>query len=346
MKTLIYIFCGGPSSEFDISLLSAKEILKRISKKKYDIALFYISPLSTVTIVKLAETERLSNESIEALFVSIQKKSGVKLSQAFTSVESALDSISKNPKQEIFALISPMHGEFGEDGSLQRLLDNRSIPYCGSGRESSKLVWDKLKAAIKVAVLDNVYIPKTEIITSKTLDSWKSFPAIIKPNKKGSSVGVFIINSATEISLPENQDYLIQEFIQSIEVSAGALQRSDGSFVLIPPIEIIPRTSDFFDYKSKYEPGESLETTPPKNIDTKLSHEISQLACDIHNILGCRVYSRSDFIVRGNNIYYLETNTLPGFTSNSLFPKEARAANISFEELIEFIIIESLPDKK
>ena len=133
--------------------------------------------------------------------------------------------------------------------------------------------------------------------------------------------------------------FVVQDLIeQDIELSCGCLEKKNGEFIKLPPIEIIPQSSSFFDYKAKYSEGGSIEITPPEHISQDISETISQLAIDIHKLLGCTVYSRSDFLIKGNSIYYLETNTLPGMTSTSLLPQEASTVGISFTELIDFLI--------
>jgi D-alanine-D-alanine ligase len=131
----------------------------------------------------------------------------------------------------------------------------------------------------------------------------------------------------------------VQEAIlNSLEVSCGCLQKKDGSFIDIPPIEIIPQINSFFDYDSKYTKGGSMEITPPKSIDKKMSDKIIRLAQEIHKELGCRLYSRSDFLVKDGKVYFLELNTLPGMTSTSLIPQECNAIGMSYTDLVTFLI--------
>jgi D-alanine-D-alanine ligase len=133
--------------------------------------------------------------------------------------------------------------------------------------------------------------------------------------------------------------FIIQPLIESdIEVSCGCLEKKNGEVVKLPAIEIIPQSSTFFDYKAKYVKGGSKEITPPEHISEDMADRISQLAVDIHRVLGCSVYSRSDFLIKGNDIFYLETNTLPGMTNTSLLPQEAEAGGISFSKLIDFLV--------
>jgi D-alanine-D-alanine ligase len=137
-------------------------------------------------------------------------------------------------------------------------------------------------------------------------------------------------------------EVLLQEYIKGLEISVGCLEKTDGEFIKLPPIEIIPTHSEYFDYESKYIAGASLEITPPEHISKELAETISRFAMVVHKLLGCTVYSRTDIIVKDDEIYFLETNTLPGMTANSLLPKEAAAVNIEFRQLITFLIENSI----
>jgi D-alanine-D-alanine ligase len=196
----------------------------------------------------------------------------------------------------------------------------------------------------------DVRIPQTEIYPLKEIfKNYKYSKEIcLKPNAKGSSIGVYLIKSEKDLkkalnelknSFSPNTLFIIQPLISpAIEVSCGCLEKENGDFVELPPIEIIPKSSDFFDYKAKYTKNASIEITPPENISKEISERVSKLAVEIHKVLGCKVYSRSDFLIQDGDIYFLETNTLPGMTSTSLLPQEALAAGISFTELLDFFI--------
>jgi D-alanine-D-alanine ligase len=246
--------------------------------------------------------------------------------------------------------ILALHGEFGEDGIFQSILQFLEIPFTGCQSFASALCMDKYRSGLIVEKEINVNVPNTEIYKLDTLlhDYKYTSDICIKPNAKGSSVGVYLIKNQKDLNVALDNlekdfdidtDFIIQPLIDSdIEVSCGCLEKRDGTFVKLPAIEIIPQTSTFFDYKAKYVKGASKEITPPEHVSEDIAEKLSQLAVDIHKILGCSVYSRSDFLIQGNDIYYLETNTLPGMTNTSLLPQEAKAAGISFSELIDFLI--------
>jgi len=326
-KQKISIVCGGPSSEYEVSLNSADSILRYIDKDKYDPYIFYISMEGKAILYKAKETiEIIEEENLHNLFDEVLKL--------------------KDMHMNILAL----HGEFGEDGVFQSILQFLKIPFTGCKSSASALCMDKYRAGLIVEKEVEVKVPKTEIYKLKEIlqDYKYTEDVCIKPNAKGSSVGVYLIknqndlNSALktlETNFNIDTDFIIQPLIDSdVEVSCGCLEKKDRTFVKLPAIEIIPQTSTFFDYKAKYVKSASKEVTPPEHISEDLANKLSQLAIDIHKILGCSVYSRSDFLIKGNDIYYLETNTLPGMTNTSLLPQEAKAAGISFSELIDFLI--------
>jgi D-alanine-D-alanine ligase len=324
----ISIVCGGPSSEYEVSLNSAQSILTYIDKEKYTPYIFYISKNGKALMYEAGEKIDIPKEKNLKNLLEETKKL-------------------KNMHMNILAL----HGEFGEDGIYQGILHFLDIPFTGCDSSSSSLCMDKYRSSLLAQENIDIKIPKTQFFKLEDiLDKYKKFkkPICIKPNYKGSSVGVYLVHNQEDMDnalfdLQEEFDkdtpFIIQELIeQDTEVSCGCLQKKSGEFIKLPPIEIIPQSSKFFNYEAKYSKDGSIEITPPENISEALSDKISQLAIDIHTLLGCKVYSRSDFLIKGNNIYYLETNTLPGMTDTSLLPQEAKAAGISFTELIDFLI--------
>lgn len=327
MKKKIAIFCGGPSSEHEVSINSAKTIFQYIDKEKYKIVLCFIS-------------KNLKAEIIENPNVSIEK----------IEPSLSLSTILKKLKQEnYFALLAGIHGEFAEDGKLQKLLKDFKIKYSGTKILASKLCMDKFNSLKVVKKISDLSFPETfkQTVNTSSIPKQLHYPFVVKPNSLGSSVGVHIVRNKKEfiIALSEIKkrknvkDILLQEYISdAVEISCGCLEKKNGEFIELPPIEIVPHKSNLFDYASKYELGGSEEITPPISLSKKTSKKISELSISIHKILGCKTYSRSDFRVKGEKIYYLETNTLPGMTTTSLLPKEAKAAGIEFPKLIEFII--------
>jgi D-alanine-D-alanine ligase len=322
MKNIL-ILCGGPSSEYEVSIFTTKEILKNIDKSKFN------------------PTIGLMNKGKQISFMS----PSIFLSNKYLKYFSFNKSLTKI-KEYDFVLIS-MHGEFGEDGKLQKIFERNGIKYHGSDSVSSKLCMDKYKSTKLVNKKLKILTPKTLKIKLDDIQKYNhTYPLFFKPNRLGSSVGAEIINNEKDLKkyLKEvksktfsNDYFLLQEYIKGIEVSCGVLENKKGKFTLLPPVEILPK-STFFDYKSKYSDGGSRENCPPKRIPENNCKIISKYSKEIHKLLKCKTYSRSDYIYSNNKIYYLETNTLPGLTKNSLLPKEVKEIGMKYSELITYLI--------
>lgn len=328
----LLVLCGGPSSEYNVSIASAKNIIQNLDKNKYEVSVCVMDKYKNTSIYKSDE------------FLSKSE---------FNDFKYDLEASIKMIRSYDFVFIS-MHGEFGEDGTLQKILEDNSIKYQGCDSKSSKLCFDKTLTFEKVSSISGIKLPKT---IGFYKDNYKkvlkdiTFPAIIKPNALGSSVGVRKIENIYEFNdyiekyintSISNEKFLYQEFIKGIELSCGYLEAKDGKSIILPPVEIVTLEGKLFDYDQKYSSNGAKEICPPVSIDKITSDKVSNLSKEIHILLGCRTYSRSDFILRDNEIYYLETNTLPGMTSNSLLPKEAKAIGVSYSELLDFLILNSI----
>lgn len=242
MTKKIAIFCGGPSSEHEVSLNSAKTIFQYIDKKKYKIVFCYIS-------------KNLKAEIIENLNVSLDKiKPSFSLSTMLLKLE----------QEKYFALLAGIHGEFAEDGKLQKLLKDFKIKYSGTEVLASKLCMDKFRSAEIVKKIPGLKFPDTFKQTVNILSVPKGlrYPFVVKPNALGSSVGVHIVKNEKEFIFALSEikkknhvkDILLQEYIgDAIEISCGCLEKKNGEFIELPPIEIIPHKSSLFDYASKYD---------------------------------------------------------------------------------------------
>lgn len=244
-----------------------------------------------------------------------------------------------------------LHGKFGEDGSVQGLLDMLNIPYVGSGVLASALAMDKYKAK---QMFNSVDIPtakgKLYQITEDTNieeinnDIKENFevPFVIKPNREGSTVGLTIVKNMDQIEdaikrATESDSYiLVEQFIKGKELTVPVLGKKNEEKAL-PIIEIIPK-NELYDYESKYSQGGS-EHIIPARISEELTEKIKKYAVLAHQVLGCETYSRADFLLTDDGKpYILEVNTLPGMTPTSLFPDSAKAVNMSYEEMIEKLV--------
>jgi len=246
-------------------------------------------------------------------------------------------------------IFNAIHGTPGEDGKMQKYFEDKNIPITGCNSHQSKLTFDKINClnflsskGIKVA--SSISILKSEKIDINEIENKIGFPCFIKASNSGSSFGVFkvydkkeivnCINSAFEV----DDKVLIESFIDGREFSIGVISLNGGTKVL--PITEIVTSNDFFDYEAKYE-GKAKEITPA-NITNKLESELKLLSEKVYNLLELKGLSRSEFIVNDKGIYYLETNTVPGLTLESILPQQARCAGISLKDLFVNAINEAI----
>lgn len=234
-----------------------------------------------------------------------------------------------------------LHGQGGEDGVIQAFLENLDILFIGSGSIASALCFDKWKYKQHLQQHD-FPTPNGELVTIDTV--WQSPLAqssfVLKPNDGGSSIDTFIIRDPSAIdkesineALQRHKTMLLEELIDGIETTVAVI----GDTAL-PMIEIIPPKDQEFDYENKYN-GTTQELCPPLHVSDKLQNQAAQLALDIHRSTGCRDLSRTDIIINANGAHYiLETNTIPGMTTQSLVPKAAQAAGHNMEDLIATLI--------
>ncbi len=308
----IGVVMGGPSVEHEVSLGTGKNVLRYLDKKKY-IA-------KPVIISRKGEWP----DSFEGL------------------------------KKKFDLLFIALHGEYGEDGRVQKILDKEGIAYTGSGVKASKKGMDKVVSA-RIFKKANMHIPEFLVLKKafsherregsvKKAIRALGLPFVVKPTDRGSSVGVSLVTEQSKISVAIKSAFrasgtiMLQKLIRGRELTCGVLEINGKAKPLLPT-EIIPRNaSALFGYHEKYSKGASKEITPP-NLSGTVIKEIQSIALKVHNAIGARGYSRTDMFLDGEgNIFVLEINTLPGMTSTSLLPQEARAMGISFSELLEYII--------
>ena len=244
-------------------------------------------------------------------------------------------------------IFNALHGTWGEDGEVQKILEASKVPYTHSGIKSSQLAMDKFKSG-KIFKRHNFSHPRSLLCSLKDLigSNPMNYPYVIKPNNNGSSVGVVMINSELEKNdyikksisgrtcSEESDKLLIQEFIDGpeIQVAIYGNGKSDS-------IEIVQKNK-FYDYESKYFDNGATQHIIPPRLDNKKIDEVNELGLKAHKILKCRGISRSDFILDNEtgNFFILEINTQPGMTPTSLVPEIAKYHGISFDSLIDWII--------
>ena len=240
-----------------------------------------------------------------------------------------------------------LHGRYGEDGTVQGLLELLHIPYQGSGVLGSALAMNKRFTKLMyreagLPVARDRLLFRGEPYDPQALVQELGWPMVVKPNQEGSSVGITIAHEEEQLraglakAFDLDHEVLLEEYLEGREVTCGVL----GNIELqaLPLVEIIPSEQFiFFDFEAKYQEGASEEICPA-DLDPEITRRAQDYGARAHRALGLRGYSRTDMIVRGNELYLLETNTIPGMTQTSLLPLAARAAGMDFSALLDRLI--------
>ncbi len=243
-----------------------------------------------------------------------------------------------------FAFLA-LHGRFGEDGTIQALLETLDIPYSGCNILTSALCMNK-HLTKKLLASENITTPKGILIKASTplsssMVSTLSYPLIVKPNTGGSSLGTFKVEdeesllSATREAFQYDEELLIEEYIAGEEITSFIL---DGE--VFPTVCIKPQSGQFFDYDSKYTANGAIEEVVL--LSPLLQEKVTQISEKIWTLFACKSYCRIDFIIKEETVYVLEINTLPGLTETSLIPQSAKAKGMDFTTLIDEIIRTSM----
>jgi D-alanine-D-alanine ligase len=234
---------------------------------------------------------------------------------------------------------------------VQGLLELLNIPYQGSGVLGSSLAMNKLASKILyekagLPIPPYIALQKGDPMEPAIWESKLGLPLVIKPNEAGSSVGLTIVKSpdaipeAAEKAFSHDSTLLLEAYIEGIELTAGVIGNRD--LTALPIIEIIPNDEhEFFEYDTKYTAGVTQEICPAR-IDDEMTQKAQAYAKSAHRALFCSGYSRTDMILKGREIYVLETNTIPGMTATSLLPQAAQVAGMSFSRLLDRLIELSL----
>ncbi|MDD3365531.1 MAG: D-alanine--D-alanine ligase [Syntrophomonas sp.] len=303
LKDKILVLMGGYSEEREVSLRSGAAVLNALKNLDYDAAALDLKG---------------------------------------TSVQAIAD---YNPDLVFIAL----HGKDGEDGTVQGLLEIMGIPYTGSGVASSAigmnkvltkkiLMYEGIPTAAFAILKRSLTSPEREL---QSLLKNIGLPMVIKAATQGSSIGTFIVRQekdvleAIEAAFQYDSEVVVEKFIDGIEVTSTVI---GNDFTQVLPLIEITSANEFYDYESKYTPGKCNHIIPAR-IPEELQEKIAKLSERVYQAIGCTGYSRVDFIIdKDGNPFVLEINTLPGLTEMSLVPDAARAAGISFEELVDKIV--------
>jgi len=335
-KKRIAVIMGGNSPEYEISLVSGREVAKKIPAK-YEVLPIVISRNGSIwrlttkeNLLATGDLLRLKGTNKE---IRLQSKKTTKISNR--SLGKLVDCV-----------FIAMHGPGGEDGTVQGMLELAGIPYTGPGILASALGMDKLMFR-KIMNSHGINVPKYVILDRvKTYQSIKKYigplPWIVKPNAQGSSVGMTLVAkqkdlaSAQALAFEYGKAILIDKFIKGIELTCAVLGNTDPT--ALPVVEIKPLKGEFFDYNSKYTESGAEEIVPAR-ITKKQTKDVQKLAVSVYESINASGFSRVDFILdKKGKLFVLEINTIPGLTPMSLFPKAAKAAGISYGRLLDKII--------
>jgi D-alanine-D-alanine ligase len=252
------------------------------------------------------------------------------------TIEQALD----QAKADDRVLVLGLHGGRAENGELQVMCEMRGIPFTGSSSTSSHLAFDKV-AAKQFAAIAGVKVPAGIALDDLETAFDQYGRLVAKPAQDGSSYGLIFVNAKQDIvavrRAAEIEVYLIEPCIAGIEATCGVLEQLDGALIALPPIEIVP-ADGAFDYRAKYLAKATQEICPGR-FTPEVSAAIMAQALKAHRALSCGGYSRTDFIIAKDGPVFLETNTLPGLTAASLYPKALKAQGIAFAEFLQQQIV-------
>jgi D-alanine-D-alanine ligase len=333
-KVRVAVLLGGDSSEREISFRSGVAMAEALSPEKYNVTIFDVATAQTRAGAERSRAKALGDKPRHACLP-------VEWNQLATTLYT----------MPFDVVLPALHGGWGEDGTLQSILDVAGIPYAGSTSHACAVAINKqvCKAFLKglgLAVPRGVLITELQELDEESASWIFERPVVVKPNKGGSSVAVTIlkesnalnVRAAVEAALADGSPALIEELISGVEVTC-ATSGEGASTQALPLIEIVPQgDSKFYDFDAKYAPGGSQHLIPPR-IAPEVSARLAACAVKAHRTLGCRGVTRSDFIVAPDGTpYFLEINTTPGMTETSLVPDAARAAGVGFEKLVETLI--------
>jgi D-alanine-D-alanine ligase len=360
-KINVAVLMGGRTAEHEVSLGTGRVIVNALDKSRYNVKPIIITKVGRWLIPK-GYMGQLGDADKPLLAEDIQEYSN---ETSITSISTGM-ALDKAVEEKVDVVFIAMHGPMGEDGTVQGLLELADIPYTGSNVLASSVAMNKVIAR-NLFQHGGLNVPKGLVFNiwdwnkdaSGIMSRLKSdigIPCVIKPVELGSSVGISI--PKTEEKFKENlqnafrysNDILVEEFLEGPELTCAVLGALDGEEPIpLVPTQIVPVTSEFFDYKAKYTPGATHEITPPRDVHGEMLKKVQNIAVRAHKILYCGGMSRTDMIVHKGVIYVLELNTIPGMTEVSLYPQAAKAAGIEFHDLLDRIIniaIESHKMKK
>lgn len=345
-KVRIAILCGGPSAEHQVSLISAKNIIAGLDEKRYDISIIGIDQqgswyyyASDQFLLHADDPKQVSLAPKGKVVMLIPGKPIIRIqSNSKTHIDKPLD-----------VIFPVLHGSWGEDGSVQGLLHTLNVPFVGTEVLGSAICMDKVIAKRLLQVSGLPVVPfiaaYTRDITTQLLNEVTAqlgFPCFVKAATQGSSIGVYKVKSADELSTAvegasrHSDKILFESFIAGRELECSVLGNHDVRASL--PGEIVVK-HEFYSYEAKYLDPKGAELIVPAKVTKKIINSIQQLAIEAFQTLqGCGLARVDFFLNKDGELYINELNTMPGFTSISMYPKLWEASGISYSELLDELI--------
>jgi D-alanine-D-alanine ligase len=356
-KINLAVIFGGKSGEHEVSLKSASQVISALDKEKYNII--------PIAVTKGGQwlLGEMGKKYMEDNFPQAKSEGGINLEQSQMLVDNkdekaGIDNFFQGemPEGGIDLVLPIAHGSYMEDGKLQGMLEMLGIPYVFSGTLASALAMNKKKtkiiaksAGIKIA--KDVVVLKNKKFNIEKIITKLNFPIVVKPAELGSSVGMSLANAKEELeegiekSFKYCDEVLLEQFVKGRELTVAVM--GDKIPKALPVVEIIPKISDWFDYRAKYETGGSEEVCPAE-IPDEIRKKIQRYAIKIFKALDCLDLARADFIwnEQDGKLYFLEINIIPGMTATSLAPQSATASGLEFSKFLDKLITGALKRQK
>lgn len=333
----VAVLMGGKTPEYEISLISGREVVRNLDTEKFGVLPVVISRSGKKW--QIVSAQKLLSFPDPLTLKGTRK-------ELVSAGEKELSGVRQISEKSVDVVFIAMHGPFGEDGTVQGMLELAGLPYTGPGVLASALGMDKIMFR-KVLESEGIPVPKYVVLEKedglvKVTRELGRPPYFVKPHNQGSSVGASIAKRKRGLkkSLKEAFKYsdkvLVDEYLVGKELTCGVIGNDKPRS--LPLIEIVPLKGEFFDYESKYTESGADEIVPAR-IPKALTKKVQKIAIQVYKAIGCRGFSRVDFILKnGNKPVVLEINTIPGLTPMSLLPKSAKAAGYSYSEFLEKII--------
>jgi len=319
MKKNIALVTGGDSGELEISLKSAAEVSEHLDRQKYNIYKIIIN----------------NNEWV---YDDGEIQAGVDKNDF---------SIIIDEKRIVFdCVFIVLHGTPGEDGKLQGYFDLLGIPYTSCNRTTTALTFNKffsnkIARSFGISTADSIFLPSGDVFDLDKIIEKLGLPCFVKPNNNGSSVGISRVDHkeqlapALDFAFEADEEVVVEEFIEGFELTCGVFKYIDQMYVF--PLTKIISKKDFFDYEAKYTDGMAEEITPAP-VSQDIEHECKRSSAFLYNELNCKGIVRFDYIVKGETLYFLEVNTIPGMTKNSIVPKMVTEMGFTLREMYSMVI--------